>query len=127
MRSTFRVAASVVLAAMVVGSLLGAPSCAPFRRAYHARVMRGSIIDRTPSGIYLCIGSEEGARVGQVLTVYRISKERFRDHKDTPGLSFSRTPTGTLRITEILDEHFAVAVMVSGEAEVGSVVELVGD
>ena len=94
-------------------------SCATMGNAYHKYLMKGSIIETYDSYIYLCIGSNDGAEVGQELDVYKIrtiSKARS---------TFQRENTGKVKITEIVDEHFAKAKVISGKAEKNDVVELI--
>ncbi len=92
-------------------------SCATF---YHGFVMKGSIIEASDSAVYLCIGSKDGASVGQELDVYKVIQ---RQSKATP---FRRVLTGKVKITEIIDEHFAKATVISGKAENNDIVELSG-
>lgn len=94
-------------------------SCATMGKAYHKYLMKGSIIETYDSDIYLCIGSNDGAEVGQELDVYKIrtiSKARS---------TFQREHAGKVKITEIVDEHFAKAKVISGKAEKNDVVELI--
>ena len=94
-------------------------SCATMGKAYHKYLMKGSIIETYDSDIYLCIGSNDGAEVGQELNVYKIrtiSKARS---------TFQREHAGKVKITEIVDEHFAKAKVISGKAEKNDVVELI--
>ena len=81
--------------------------------------MKGSIIETSDSEVYLCIGSRDGASVGQELDVYRIPETK------PEALHFRRVQTGKVRITEIIDEHFAKAKVISGRAEKNDIVELV--
>ncbi len=90
-------------------------SCATL---YHEWIMRGSIIEASDSEIYLCIGSKDGASVGQELNVYKIVRLAERP-------LFRREPVGKVKITEIVDEHFAKATVISGKAEKNDIVELV--
>ena len=94
-------------------------SCATMGKAYHKYLMKGSIIETYDSYIYLCIGSNDGAEVGQELDVYKIrtiSKARS---------TFQREHAGKVKITEIVDEHFAKAKVISGKAEKNDTVELI--
>ena len=94
-------------------------SCATMDKAHHKYLMKGSIIETYDSYIYLCIGSNDGAEVGQELDVYKIrtiSKARS---------TFQREHAGKVKITEIVDEHFAKAKVISGKAEKNDVVELI--
>ena len=105
-------AVSLILAAFVILLMF---SCAT---VYHGFLMKGSIIEASNSDVYLCIGSKDGASVGQELDVYKIIPvTRARP-------TFRRVQTGKVKITEIIDEHFAKATVISGEAEKNDIVEL---
>ncbi len=104
---------SLMVAASVIFLMF---SCAAI---YHGYLMKGSIIEASNSDVYLCIGSKDGAAVGQELDVYKI----IRVTAARP--TFRREYTGKVRITEIVDEHFAKAKVISGKAEKNDVVELV--
>jgi hypothetical protein len=90
------------------------------QKVYHGFWMKGSIIETSDSEVYLCIGSKDGASVGQELDVYQIIKTKS---KATP---FRRAHTGRVKINEIVDEHFAKATVISGKAEKNDIVELTG-
>jgi hypothetical protein len=104
---------SLILVAFVIFLMA---SCAT---VYHGFLMKGSIIETSDSEVYLCIGSRDGASVGQELDVYKIIQ---RQSKATP---FRRVLTGKVKITEIVDEHFAKATVISGKAEKNDIVELI--
>ena len=105
-------AISLILATFVI---LLISSCATF---YHRYVMKGSIIKASDSEVYLCIGSKDGASVGQELDVYEIIET-----KPTPT-PFRRVIVGRVKITEIVDEHFAKATVIAGKADKNDIVEL---
>jgi len=109
------------VALMMIG-LFAVVSCAAMspKQAYHSIVMKGSIIHTTDVGVYLCIGKKDGATVGQELDVYKIT---FTGQPKTP--SFKKENIGKVKITEIVDEHFATAIIVSGKAEKNDIVELI--
>ncbi len=91
-------------------------SCAT---VYHGFIMKGSIIESSDSDVYLCIGSKDGAVVGEELDVYKVIRvTRARG-------TFKREHTGKVKITEIIDEHFAKATVTAGKAEKNDIVELV--
>jgi hypothetical protein len=102
-------------------AVLMVSSYATAQTGYHANVMKGSIIEMQDSKIYICIGSRDGAKVGQELDVYNVGAKPMM-YKEPPD--FKREHTGKIRIVEILDEHFARATLVSGKAERGYIVEL---
>lgn len=90
---------------------------------YHKYIMRGTVLEATDGKIYLCVGTSDGAKAGQELTVVRFVKTG-----ETPGLKeqpmFKREEVGKVKILEIVDEHMANAKIVSGEAKVNDIVEL---
>ncbi|MBA4418053.1 MAG: hypothetical protein C0392_09110 [Syntrophus sp. (in: bacteria)] len=85
--------------------------------------MKGHVIETTATKVYLCIGSKDGANVGQELDVYRVAV--IPDPSNVSPRTFKRELTGKVRITAVVDEHFAEAVIVSGSAQVPSLVELI--
>lgn len=87
--------------------------------SYHRYLMRGSIVEMTGDSVVLCIGSEDGATVGQELAVYRV--ERGRGSRSP---MFERVKAGRVRIVEIVNGHFARADVVDGEASPNWIVEL---
>lgn len=119
---------AIRIASFAVGPLaLSLVSWLPVRAAeepsaYHRYLMKGSIIENDGSALYLCIGTHDGAEVGQELDVVRV--------KRAPGggksgiVRFERKQVGRVRIEEITDEHFARAKLLSGEAKKGDLVEL---
>ena len=119
---------AVRIAPLALGALaLALVSSLPARAteepsAYHRYVMKGSIVEKDGSALYLCIGTHDGAEVGQELDVVRV--------KRAPGggksgiVRFERKQIGRVRIDEITDEHFARAKLLSGEAQKGDLVEL---
>lgn len=84
----------------------------------HSFFMRGQIVDKDDSGRVVCIGSADGAKVGQVLEVFRVK----RTHAKTP--SYGLTLVGHVTIDRIFDEHFAHVTVGDGTAAVNNVVEL---
>ncbi len=86
---------------------------------YHSVLMRGQVVDSSGKDVYVCIGAQDGARPGQRLRVYRITKQRHT--------SFSRETVGTIRIDSIVDEHFAKGTIVAGTATTNNMVELESD
>lgn len=88
----------------------------------HRVFMAGSVIESTATEIYLCIGTSEGAEVGQQLEVVRVTRDTSANPKQ--GLRFKHRKVGTVRIDAIVDEHFAQATIVAGEAEKGDIVRL---
>ena len=97
-------------------------SCATTEKAYHQYIMRGSILEVNNDEVYLCIGSKHGAQVEQVLSVYHYQK--IIEHPGSKGTHWNWEKTGKIRITEVVDEHFAWAKVISGNVEEGDIAEL---
>ena len=113
-KTSLKSAVSFILAAFVIVLMF---SCAT---VYHGFLMKRSIIETSDADIYLCIGSKDGAAAGQELNVYKV----IRATRARP--TFRREYTGKVKITEIIDEHFAKATVISGKAEKDDIVELTG-
>lgn len=89
----------------------------------HTYFMAGSVIESSGQSVYLCIGSPDGAKVGETLDVIRVT----RDHTVNPKQGnerFQHAKVGTVRIDAIVDEHYAKATAITGVAEKGDIVQL---
>lgn len=108
----------LLVALMMVGLfILVSCTASQQQRIHHGFLMKGSILQMTDEGVYLCVGSRDGAKVGQELDVYKMI---FTTAKKPA----TRVKTGKVKITEIIDEHFATATVISGKAEKDDIVEL---
>ena len=96
--------------------------CASLGSAGHKYVMRGQILEAEGSDVYLCIGSRDGAEAGQEYAVYRFVKEISPNPK--LPMRFNKEEKGAVKITEIVDEHYAKATVLAGDVKVNDVVEL---
>ncbi|MFZ2633741.1 MAG: hypothetical protein WA081_02240 [Desulfosalsimonadaceae bacterium] len=111
----------------IIGCLLAwaaiMAGCANLDSARHEYIMRGQILEVSDNEAYLCIGRKDGAEVGQEYTVYNFRKTMFRNQK-SPQFTYLKEKTGTVKLIEIVDEHFAKAKILTGEAKRNYVVEL---
>lgn len=105
-----------IVSALLLPLLFAFGSCATGHAAHHAYLMKGSIVETSAEGVTICVGSKDGAEVGQVLAVSHV----LRGQKGT----YSKQKVGAIKITQIFDEHFAKATVASGKAEMGDIVEL---
>jgi hypothetical protein len=64
--------------------------------------------------------AKDGASAAQELDVYKVIQRQSRTKP------FKRVHTGKVKITEIVDEHFAKATVISRKAEKDEIVELTG-
>jgi hypothetical protein len=116
---------SAAMAVALTAAILFA-GCASFRTAHHKYVMRGTILMTTGNEVYLCIGSRDGAQVGQKFDVYKLVAEGANQpgKGGVSGPKFRKDKTGTIKITQIVNEHFARADIIYGTAQKDYVAEL---
>jgi hypothetical protein len=88
----------------------------------HTTRMQGQILDVEEGVAIVCIGTHDGAAVGQVLDVVRHVR-RAKGPKQV-GNPFRRETVGSVRIAEIFDEHYSRADVVSGNPRANDSVEL---
>ena len=117
-----RTLAIAVLA--VLGFALAAGAAEPTEKSsfYHRYIMKGSLMEVEKDGVYLCVGSSEGAIVGQQLDVFRYSRIHSANPKSGPR--FKRMRVGKIEILELVDEHFARAKALEGKLKEGDMAEL---
>jgi ribosomal protein L24 len=111
-----------IITSLGIAALFILTSCASLEKANHSYIMRGQILESKGDGVYLCTGSADGATIGQVLNVYRYTK--VANPQNIAKSKFRREETGKVKITEIVDEHYAKAKILTGEAKENSIVEL---
>lgn len=109
----------ILTAALISVSTIFAVGCATLGSTYHKYLMKGSVISATGTEGVICIGSKDGATVGQSLKAYRATWKN-----EAKGPKYIRTDIGSVKIIEIIDEHFAKVAAESGKIEVGNIVEL---
>lgn len=89
----------------------------------HGWIMRGQVLALDNGVATVCVGTRDGAKVGQVLEVQHITVQPT-SNPHAAGPTISRTEAGRVRITELFDEHYARAQVVAGNPAVNDVVEL---
>jgi len=99
-----------------------AAGCATMESAGHKYMMKGQILDVSDGVAYLCIGSAEGAKEGQEFPVYRHSKVYTGEKQASQ--SFKREEVGAVKITQVVDVHYARANVLRGDIKVNDVAEL---
>ena len=115
---------AIAASLLAVSTLLAASSArAESPGIRHTVFMAGSVIESSAEGIYLCIGTAEGAAPGQVLDVVRVTRVRSGNPKQ--GVRFHREKVGRVKVDAIVDEHFAQATVLDGKVEKGDIVRLV--
>jgi len=114
-------AKSVIMSLSIV-ALFIMTSCATVDTARHKYTMKGQILESTSEGVYICIGSADGAAIGQEYKVFKFVKMPPSPKSTQPN--FKKEETGMVKITEIVDEHYAIAKIIAGEAKENYIVEL---
>lgn len=119
---------SKVYIALFIGFAL-IVGCAGLKTAGHKYFMNGQILKTMDNNqVYLCIGTNNGATVGQQLTVYRnteITSYRPGDYPvGKPRLLYDRKETGKIEISEIVNEHYSIAKVISGDVKANDIAEL---
>lgn len=87
----------------------------------HNYVMRGQIISASDEGIFVCVGLNDGAKVGQILEAYRFV---MNDDNEEGADFFLKQETGQVRVEELVDEHFARVIVLEGEVKKHDIVLL---
>ena len=95
--------------------------------------MRGSIVGVDEGKATVCIGSADGLWIGDMLSVYRTRQvgssnlpygqlNRGRNEV-AQSFRYEKQKVGKVRVIAIVDEHFAVVEVLSGEADYPDIVE----
>jgi len=88
----------------------------------HGWIMRGQVLTVDGDVATVCVGSRDGAKVGQVLTVERITVKPAPSPK-SGSPTFSRSDIGRVKIIQLYGEHYARAQVVAGSPAINDVVE----
>jgi len=111
----FNIAGPLILALIFVG-------CQTTGNFRHSVLMKGSIVDWQGSEAVVCIGTNDGAKVGQELKVYKVESVKHQDKELVS--TFRKVETGEVKIIEIFNEHFAKASVLKGDVKTGYLVEM---
>jgi hypothetical protein len=87
----------------------------------HKYLMRGQVLEVENKSAVVCIGTADGAQVGQEMDVVR--HERSQIPPKATGPNFQREKVGTVRISRIFDEHYAEAAVLEGDIRPHDMVE----
>lgn len=110
------------LIAVLMTVVLSTAACSTLGGAGHQYLMRGQVVEVAGSEVVLCVGSGDGATSGQELTAYKMVSSNIGGPKNPTR--WEKVRVGTVRIEQVVDEHFARAKVTSGEIQVNNVVEL---
>jgi hypothetical protein len=92
--------------------------------------VKGSVVKvMKDKSVYLCIGALDGVYVGQELEVWRTIYGQGTDASTTISAGsvdsgeISESMVGKVKITKVLDDHYSIAEVVTGEAKLHDIVE----
>jgi len=110
-----------VLYVLLVFLFAMSTGCATLESAQHKYIMRGSVLEVTDGTAFLCIGTEQGAKVGQEFTVYRYVRTAVAPKTQQP--QYKVETVGRVKITET-ESHMAHARILNGDVKEQDIVEL---
>jgi methionine-rich copper-binding protein CopC len=110
-----------VLSVLLVILFATTMGCATMESAGHKYVMRGSVLDVSDGTAYVCLGTEQGAKVGQEFMVFRYVKTAANPKTQQP--QYRVETVGRVKITAT-ESHMAHAKILNGDVKENDVVEL---
>ncbi|MEQ1801881.1 MAG: hypothetical protein ABL989_08165 [Gammaproteobacteria bacterium] len=113
-----------LMTVVVMSALVGVSACSSLKSAGHEYLMRGQVVEVAGSEAVVCIGSADGARVSQELTAYKLVNKNPPGGPGKNPPRWERVQVGTVRIVQVVDEHFAKAQVTSGDVKVNDIVEM---
>jgi hypothetical protein len=87
----------------------------------HNYLMRGQIVSASSDNIIVCVGFDDGAKVGQELNVYRFFETNFSGEGDE---FYEKRSVGKIKVEKVIDGHFAKATILKGKIKKTDMVEL---
>lgn len=114
----------LVFNAFLVFLVVALVGCSDMESARHEILMKGQILEVTDNSAYLCIGSKDGAEVGDQFAVYKFTRAENPDSKYAGHPYYKREVVGRIKITDVFDEHMAKANILAGEVKPNYFVEL---
>lgn len=114
MRANQLVIPVVVLFTLILGG------CAN-RQSFHESFMSGVVADVTENGALVCISGQSDIQPGTLLDVYRLQQGTNTVIHDS--LAYQRIHTGQVKVTQVIDEHFAEVTLVKGRIRKHNMVE----
>lgn len=108
------VSAVVTFAALIAGCVPGG--------VRHGWIMRGEVLAIDNGIATVCIGTRDGAQVGQVFDVQHITMKPAPPKGISPTII--RSNAGRVEIVDLFEEHYAHAKILVGSPTVNDVVEL---
>ncbi|HLA69161.1 MAG TPA: hypothetical protein VJN65_05615 [Bacteroidota bacterium] len=96
------------------------------------QTMRGSVLMKFEDRVHICIGTDDGIQVGDIMFVYRVKVDNTRwlseYQRDVPTArngrpSYRKIKVGEAKVVELFDGHFAAVTLISGELQSNDIVE----
>lgn len=103
---------------MIFAGFLSACSASQF---YHEKIMRGQIVGIDNDEVVLCVGSIDGAMIGQEMQVYRYVWVGAEEDGDD---DYQVSHVGTLKVKSVVNEHFSRAIRIKGDIRKNDMIEL---
>jgi hypothetical protein len=112
--------------AFLVFLVVALAACSRMESERHKLLMKGQVLDVIGNSAYLCVGSKDGAEVGDQFTVYKFTQAVNPNSEYSGQPYYKREVAGKIKIVEIFDEHMAKAVILAGEVKPHYFAELEG-
>ncbi len=109
---------SKIMVVVVFGLIVSGCANSDFSHKY---LMRGQVVSVTNNTVVVCVGTSDGAEVGQILNAYRFV---MNDDNDEGADLFKRIDIGQVKINEIVDGHFAKVTVLKGDIKQHDMVQL---
>ena len=87
----------------------------------HKYMMKGQVVSTVSDNVVVCLGVDDGAKVGQVFDVYKFV---MNDDNDEGADFFKQEKTGKVKISNVIDEHFAEVIVLEGTVKRNDMVQL---
>lgn len=88
---------------------------------YHETFMSGVVAEVNDKEALVCISGRVDLKPGTVLDVYKLDQSSVAVIHDNWG--YQRKLTGQVKVTEIVDEHFAKVTLVKGRVRKHDMIE----
>jgi len=109
-----------IITAILTVTLLSA-GCSTIQ---HNLLMKGQIVDVSPTTVTLCIGTRDGAKPGDTLAVKRSVFKEGHVAIDEGESMFELVHVGEVKIKLIINEHYATAEVLNGDIQLHDTAEL---
>lgn len=112
----YKISKLLIMAILTV--IISACSSAQFSHEY---LMKGQVVSIKNNNVVVCIGTADGATVGQRLDAYRF----VTGENNEEGTNyFKKTRIGHVKISKIINKHFARASIIDGDVQKNDMLEL---